>query len=203
MTPWTDQNIEILRKHYAAGLTYVQIAAAMGVTRDAVGGQLAKHGICNRSNDAWWTEERLERLRIRYLRGDSFSQLAREMDTTRSAVAGKIKRLGINRDPTGPRKDCVRDDLRRAKISRLASESYAAREYVKPTAKPKPVPVFVEPRRVSFADMQFSQFCAYPVHGDGEPASYCGHDRGFTLEGKQSSYCPGHHRLTHREDRAR
>jgi GcrA cell cycle regulator len=204
---WTPEKLATLKGHYDGGLPYKQIAAEMGASFDSISSQLAKQGFCNRSNDSWWTAERLEKLRLRYLDGDSFSQLAREFGTTRSAVAGKVKRLGITRDPTGPRKvSGLRDDLaRRAKISQLASKNYyhtprVPRQYVKP--KPKPAPIPMETRRISFQEMQFSKFCAYPVHGPGEPPLYCGHDKGLTAEGRPSSYCPGHHQLTHQPSRA-
>ena len=42
---WTDERLELLQGHFAAGLTCRQIAAEIGVSRNAVIGKLSRLGL--------------------------------------------------------------------------------------------------------------------------------------------------------------
>jgi GcrA cell cycle regulator len=49
---WTDERIELLKRHFEAGLTCREIAAGIGVSRNAVIGKLARLNLTRgRSND--------------------------------------------------------------------------------------------------------------------------------------------------------
>lgn len=73
---WTDERLELLKGHFAAGLTCRQIAAEIGVSRNAVIGKLSRLGL-TRDKPPGSGEVRTKRPRER--RGRSVPRLQYEM----------------------------------------------------------------------------------------------------------------------------
>jgi GcrA cell cycle regulator len=73
---WTDERLELLKGHFAAGLTCRQIAAEIGVSRNAVIGKLSRLGL-TRDKPPGGGEPRQKRPRER--RGRSVPRLQYEM----------------------------------------------------------------------------------------------------------------------------
>jgi hypothetical protein len=142
-----------------------------------------------------WTPEKQVIVRRRYLEeGCSFSQIGAEFKASRSAVGSLIKRMGISRDPTGPRKTSARDDHARRALIRQIARAHAVAKPGRPKRVTIPIP---EPKHLTFEQMNFRKFCAFPVGDDAREMSYCGHDCGVDVEGKRSSYCQAHHQLSY------
>jgi GcrA cell cycle regulator len=72
---WTDERLELLKGHFAAGLTCRQIAAEIGVSRNAVIGKLSRLGLTRDKPPG--SEPRAKRPRER--RGRSVPRLQYEM----------------------------------------------------------------------------------------------------------------------------
>ena len=73
---WTDERLELLKGHFAAGLTCRQIAAEIGVSRNAVIGKLSRLGL-TRDKPPGCGEARAKRPRER--RGRSVPRLQYDM----------------------------------------------------------------------------------------------------------------------------
>jgi hypothetical protein len=142
-----------------------------------------------------WTPEKQVVVRRRYIdEGRSFSQIGAEFNTSRSSIGSLIKRMGINRTPTGPRKTSVRDDHARRALIRQIARAHAVTKPGRPKRVTIPIP---EPKHLTFEQMNFRKFCAFPVGDDAREMTYCGHDCGVDADGKRSSYCRAHHQLTY------
>jgi GcrA cell cycle regulator len=88
---WTDERIERLKSHFAAGLTCREIAADIGVSRNAVIGKLSRLNLTRGPK----REER--RIEARAARGlNALARLQQEMLVEIYAEAGDMAPLGID-----------------------------------------------------------------------------------------------------------
>jgi hypothetical protein len=161
---------------------------------------------------AFWTEETRAGVKGLYLAGQSYSQIAAQYGTTRNAIGSLIRRMDLVKNPVSQRVPVT-------EAARLARKERAQFLYNKMRRERRaqvrasggrlaPLPwtpreaVVEPPRNLSFEEMNFRRFCAYPTHGPGERATFCGHELGFTKSGERSRYCQAHHNLSHGPTRA-
>jgi hypothetical protein len=159
-----------------------------------------------------WTEQTRAGVEGLYSAGQSYSQIAAQFGTTRNAIGSLIRRMGLVKNPVSQR-------VPETEAVRLARKEWAQFLYNKTRREKRaklrasggrlaPLPCTLRnaiaepPRNLSFEEMNFRRFCAYPTHGPGERATFCGHELGFTKSGERSRYCQAHHNLSHGPTRA-
>jgi len=94
---WTDEERDVIRTLYRQDTESAQlIANRLGVTFNAIKGQVQQLGITKRTGRPWWrtdNDEKLKELIPRY----SVTTVARMLGVSISSVVNRAKRLGLSR----------------------------------------------------------------------------------------------------------
>ena len=171
---WTPERIELLTALAARNLTGSQIAAELGITRNAVLGKLDRMGKHLSRGAEYvgspWSKERSVLLEKLYIGAYTIEQMAEQLKTTVGAVRGRLERLR--------KKDTVKPRKRTVGFAAHKARQVSARVIRMSDASPIMVP---------FMDLEPDQ-CRY-IPGDvtGADTVYCG----APVEGGQS-YCSPH-----------
>lgn len=145
------------------------------------------------------------RATVRRMIGDnaSYSMAAAAVGITRSAAASLIRRMGLVKNTAGPRGVVTPEALlAKAEAKSVQDRLHQKRESDKAKAitvypfTPRDAVLPEAPKNLSFVEMDFRSLCAFPTHAADQNATYCGHNKR-----KESSYCEGHHELTHQSRR--
>jgi len=154
----------------------------------------------NATTSPWTEETRAEAIRL-VAAGATYE----EAGATRSAIGGLIKRAGLAKNPRGFRPEITPEILaQREEAKRIAKRDSKRRVRAAAGITPKqhgeipsapftPRKAAVRVRSTPFHKMNFFHGCAYPVGEDTSYMVYCDNPKQ-----EDSSYCPGHHALTHR-----
>ena len=145
-----------------------------------------------RQHSPAWPPAAVAILRQMWADGEAASSIAERLGRgmTRSAVLGKVHRLGLSESRTriaGPKISAAE----RKRRYRAKKRAEAPKPVFAPRPTPAPVPEAIEPRRLSFAELE-PRDCRYP-YGDGPEFSFCGLRRW-----ENSSYCGYHARLVYK-----
>jgi hypothetical protein len=171
---WTPDRIEQLKSLAARNLTGSQIAAELGITRNAVLGKLDRMGIHLNRNAEYvgspWDHARSVLLEKLYFGAYTVEQMAEQLKTTVGAVRGRLERLRKKGTAT-PRKRTV---------------GFAAHQARKTTARVIRMSD-ASPIMVPFMELQADQCRYIPGDVSGADTVYCG----APVEGGQS-YCSPH-----------
>jgi len=93
---WTSEEVETLRKMYADGATYRDVAEKLGRTHSAVWEKARKIGISKRENTGHlWSESEVAELIKLAEAGVHGEAISRRLGRTRHAVNKKAAKLGI------------------------------------------------------------------------------------------------------------
>jgi len=94
---WTDEEREIVRRDYRhTHACRREIASKLGVTENAVAGQIARMGIGKRSDRRYWID-REDEILIRDATRYSPRQIARRLHRSINSVVVRMKRLKLSR----------------------------------------------------------------------------------------------------------
>ena len=141
-----------------------------------------------------WPPAAVAILRQMWADGEAASAIAERLGRglTRCSVLGKVHRLGLSRSESRTRiagpKISAAERKRRYRAKKRAE---AQKPMFAPRPPPEPAPVAIEPRHLSFAELE-PAYCRYP-YGDGPEFSFCG-----LKKADGSSYCGYHARLVYK-----
>lgn len=175
----SDDEIEVLRKHWASAPTIEEAAKRLGVCRETARHWARKLGLSRPSTNPW-TPERTELLRTLWDRGFSASQIAYRLGggISRNSVLGKAHRLGVV--IKGQRTTAYGKSLFKLKTGRPVKSDKSGFE--------PPISQSVNDiARVQFSELSETH-CRFPVGTPGTSGF------GFCALPKMpgSSYCPAH-----------
>lgn len=140
------------------------------------------------TNNGPWPDAEVELLRKLFADGLSAGQIAAQIPgRSRNGVIGKLGRIGLHlsrKVPGRPRSPNPKRK-RNGKNYRDAPWKPQIVEQFAPT-EPVDLPPEIVANPVTLMELAVDT-CRWPVHGDGEPALFCG---AVTAEGKP--YCPKH-----------
>lgn len=89
--PWTEEEIEQLKKCKASGMSHEECAVALKRSKSAIENKTHKLGISHK--DRWWTEKQILLL-IKCINANlTYSQCAEKLGNTSTAVRGVVDRL--------------------------------------------------------------------------------------------------------------
>lgn len=89
--PWTEEEIEQLKKCKASGMSHEDCAVALKRSRSAIENKVHKLDISHK--DRWWTEKQILLL-IKYMNSNmTYSQCAEKLGNTSAAVRSVVERL--------------------------------------------------------------------------------------------------------------
>lgn len=179
----SDDEIEVLRKHWASAPTIEEAAKRLGVCRETARHWARKLGLSRPSTNPW-TPERTELLRTLWDRGFSASQIAYRLGggISRNSVLGKAHRLGVV--IKGQRTTAYGKSLFKLKTGRPVKSDKSGFE--------PPISQSVNDiARVQFSELE-AHHCKYPI-GDPRQSGFgfCGLER---VPG--SPYCMPHTRIS-------
>lgn len=171
---WSDERVAKLRSLFYEGLNKVQIAKAMGTTRDAVSKKMSRLGLNRSILFQVWTDERIEELKRLFEEKLSASETAAKMGggLTRMSVIGKWHRLGLKRGRKGTYRRPAGLQARKPTVCSVSRWSAFSIESKPEALPPEPI-VDVTPLHISLGDLN-GRTCRWP-YGKG-PYTFCGCD---------------------------
>lgn len=190
---WAWEELEQLRA-MASTHTARQIAAVLRRTTGGVCSAAQRHKIkLTFGLNKEWTEKEAACARRMHARGHTASVIAWEVNKSRNAVLGWLHRQGLLGHGPGGRKSTRLKRRKRSGPQTQASPSSTGASHppVTPVLPPLNVPPPEGHLGIPLLELR-PNHCRMP-HGNG-PYTFCGAER---IPG--SSYCAGHHCVTHRE----
>ena len=94
---WSDRERDFIKKHYSGTRQFRRdLASLLGVSEYAIAGQVARMGLCYRSNRARWSPAEDEELK-KLLPQHPIAKVASTLNRSINAVSARAKRLNISR----------------------------------------------------------------------------------------------------------
>lgn len=160
--------------------------------------------------DFEWNDEQIAALRKMWSDGLSATKIAAQLGgASRNAVLGKVHRLRLQERAPGcapkpkteriatrkklqlarPPKPTVKPLVGQAQFARKKPDPVKVAEVKSIELRPAPIDM-PKPLRKALVDLGRND-CRWPVEGEKSHTLFCGHPAP-----SESSYCPGHHRLS-------
>lgn len=90
--PWSERELDYLRKAYALGQTDTEIAADMGRTESSIRSKRKKLGLCGRGGTKWTADEDKKLMKL-YEKGLTYNEIGQLIGRSYEGVSNRISKL--------------------------------------------------------------------------------------------------------------